>query len=323
MTEIAQTGWQLLWPWAFAAAPLPWLLLFLGGSRGVLRVPDEHIFARAASMPISRSPNWLVVLAWLLILLAAARPQWIDQPIRPGTPARDLVLVIDLSRSMEQPDMSIGNFSTSRLNAVKQVVSSFIERRRGDRMALLLFGERPYWYVPLTFDLQALNSMLQEAQEGWAGNGTAIGDAILLAVERLREQPENQRTVILLTDGTSNRGAPVLQATKEAAAEGIKIHTIGIGNNLLGAYRRGAGYDARTLGEIARATGGLFFNASKSAELEKIYAEIDRIEQHEVEAEPHYPIVEWFRAPLLAALAVLLLSFSINRLRRRFSRADI
>lgn len=309
---MTSTGWHILWPWIWVLAPLPLLLRLLvrRADPGALQISSRHLFAQVQPGTRRWSINWLVLFIWLLMLLAASRPQWIDEPVQPPAQARDLVLAIDISRSMSERDMRLGVRLLSRLDAVKTVVQDFIESRRGDRLALLLFGELPYWYVPLTYDLETLNELLQEAREGWAGDGTAIGDALLLAAEKLSEQSPEQRVIILLTDGASNRGAPVTQALRQLRNEQARVYTIGFGGTGQRFGQGGTAFDSVTLRKIAEQTNGRYFNASTPGELKQVYEEIDQLERQESESTPYYPITERFREPLLLCLLLALLSIA-------------
>jgi Ca-activated chloride channel family protein len=204
---------------------------------------------------------------------------------------------------MRQRDMRIGGQIVNRLVAVKSVVGDFVEKREGDRLGLVLFGEQAYLQTPLTFDRKTLQTLLYEAQMGFAGsNGTAIGDAIGLAVKRLQDRPKSHRVVILLTDGANNAGAlePIKAAQLANRAE-VKIYTIGVG-------ARGAnGLDEKSLAEVAKITGGQFFRARNPAELEAIYQELNRLEPVDQEAETIRPTISLYHWPLGVAFILSLL----------------
>jgi Ca-activated chloride channel family protein len=200
-----------------------------------------------------------------------------------------------------------------RLTATKQVAGEFIERRVGDRIGLILFGEAAYLQVPMTFDRRTVRTLLDESVIGLAGQATAIGDAIGLAVKRLRERKESNRVVILLTDGANTAGAvePV-EAAKLAAREGLKIYTIGIGademlvRSLFGTRRvnPSTDLDEKTLGSIAELTGGKYFRARDTEELEKIYALLDELEPLEGEARKFRPRQSLYYWPLAFAFLI-------------------
>ena len=169
-------------------------------------------------------------MIWGILLLAAARPQWIGDPVALPVSGRDLMMAVDISGSMEIPDFTLRGEQANRLMVVKAVASEFIQRRRGDRLGLVLFGARAYVQTPLTFDRDTVQAMLGEAEIGLAGKETAIGDAIGLIIKRLKEQPHDRRVLILLTDGANTAGdiSPI-QAAKLAEEQDIRIYTIGVG----------------------------------------------------------------------------------------------
>jgi Ca-activated chloride channel family protein len=242
----------------------------------------------------------------------------VGEPIALPTVGRDLMLAVDISGSMETEDMFIGREQVTRLALVKQVVNEFIERRVGDRIGLLLFGTEAYIQTPMTFDRQTVKTLLNEAQIGFAGEKTSIGDAIGLAVKRLKEQSDEHRILILLTDGSNTAGSvEPLTATELATQTGVKIYTIGVGademmvRSIFGSRRvnPAADLDEDTLQKIAAATGGQYFRARNTAELEEIYQLIDKLEPVQQESEIFRPVKTLFYLPLAAAL---LLSFLLG-----------
>ena len=257
-----------------------------------------------------KSSTWLTTglkivlfLCWLCTLLALSRPQWVGDPVPLPTSGRDLLLAVDISPSMRQRDMRIGGQIVNRLVAVKSVVGEFVAQREGDRLGLILFGEQAYLQTPLTFDRKTLKTLLYEAQLGFAGsNGTAIGDAIGLAVKRLQDRSENHRVVILLTDGANNSGAlEPIKAAQLASRAKVKIYTIGVG------ARGASGLDEQTLSEVAKITGGQFFRARNPAELDAIYQELNRLEPVDQEAETIRPTISLYHWPLSIAFVLSLL----------------
>jgi len=305
------------WPWVAALLPLPWLLRWLlpaAADRGgiALRLPfadealaitDGAASSRFASLPL------LAMLAWVLLCIAAARPQWVgdaqDQP-RSG---RDLLLAVDVSGSMQAEDMRIGGRPVDRLTAVQVVAGDFLRRRDGDRVGLLLFGQQAYLMTPLTFDLKHVDYQLQTSVIGLAGRETAMGDAIGLAVKRLRETTSKQRVLILLTDGVNTAGAlNPRKASELAVAEKVRVYTVGIGGDsrqsgMLGMmFAQPEEIDEATLQDVAQRTGGRYFRARNTAELAGIYAEIERLEPSIQTGERLRPRNELFVWPLAAAL---------------------
>jgi len=308
---------SLLWPWAFAILPLPFLLRFFlprakKSNDAALRVSHLSDFQLSDDLSSagksSRWPLLLYSLAWVCLVTALARPQWTGDVIEIPVSGRDLILAIDISMSM---DHKIRNNmrSVSRITATKAVASAFIEKRTGDRIGLILFGDQAYVQSPLTFDRTTVNILLQEAVTGLAGQATAIGDAIGLAVKRLDKDQKktsdndteknitDDRVLILLTDGVSNRGEITpLKAAELAATKGLKIHTIGIGN------RGSRELDENTLRQVAKITGGQYFRAYNTSDLVKIYALLDELEPVEKDVKSYRPIKALFYIPLAASL---------------------
>jgi len=318
---------NLIWPWAFAALPLPLLVrrLLQPQKRGeaALRVPDLGPFGPAvtASGGGRDAPRFLLLLSWLAwacLLGAAARPQFTGDPVSLPSTGRDLLLAVDISGSMNTEDMEIAGEVVNRLTAVKAVVSDFIARRAGDRIGLILFGSNAYLQAPLTFDLATVGQLLEEAPVGIAGGKTAVGDAIGLAVKRLRARPTESRVLILLTDGANNVGeVPPEKAAELAKAEGIRIYTIGVGAEALKVpgfwgelggriVNPSADLDAKSLQQIADTTGGRFFRARDTAELAEIYQLLDAIEPTAQDARSFRPVKALFHYPLAASWALWL-----------------
>lgn len=305
--------------WALLALPLP-LVAFLALPRAqavegpALRVPFFAVLMAGQEPGATgrRGLFWLGLLIWCLLVSAAARPQWIGEPLPLPLAGRDLMLAVDISGSMVEEDMVIGARVTDRLTAVKAVAGDFIERREGDRIGLILFGQQAYLQTPLTFDRETARTLLFEAAIGLAGRETAIGDAIGLAVKRLRDQPADQRVLILLTDGANTAGHIAPDKAAELAAEaGIRIYTIGIGADPRGPFGMSLGrnpLDETTLKAIAERTGGRYFRARNLRELQSIYALLDELEPVESEEQGFRPVEELFAWPLAAALLLSVLA---------------
>jgi Ca-activated chloride channel family protein len=286
------------WPWLFLTLPLPLIIRYLlpattSVKNAALRVPFIEDFQslnqEIQHKTIKRWPLWLATLAWILLVIAATRPQWWDEPIELPVNGRDLMIAVDLSGSMRYKDFRIKDRTVNRLTATKWVASQFIERRVGDRLGLILFGEQAYLQVPLTFDRKTVRTLLNESAIGLAGQQTAIGDAIGLAVKRFLHKDENKESwiLILLTDGANTAGnIEPIKAAELAAQEGLKIYTIGIGademvlRDFFGTrhINPSVDLDEKTLKQIAEKTGGRYFRARDTAELEKIYALLDQLE---------------------------------------------
>ena len=189
--------WSLAWPWMLLALPLPLLVRAMmepvvGSQDAGLKVPSLKGFAvlsdRSEAEQLLNWRFWVAVIAWLLLVLAAAQPQRIGDELDVPVSGRNLMLAVDLSGSMDAKDFELGNRRVDRLTATKAVAGDFISRREGDRIGLILFGERAYLQVPLTLDRETVNTLLLEAFIGLAGEKTAIGDAITLAVKRIHDQ---------------------------------------------------------------------------------------------------------------------------------------
>ena len=310
-------------PLAFAALPLP-LFIALPLPRApeanapALRLPFYqalHASVGEGRTTRSRLRVLLATLAWILLVIAAARPQFIGEPVQLPVSGRDLLLAVDISGSMDEQDMVLVDKVATRLMAVKIVAGNFIERRQGDRLGLILFGDQAYLQTPLTFDRKTTNIQLREAAIGLAGKRTAIGDAIGLAVKRLRDQAQENRVVILLTDGANTAGTVDPQKAADiAASEGVRIYTIGVGadervvRGLFG-QRRVANneLDEPALRAIAEKTGGRYFRARDIAGLEQIYQLLDEYEPVSQQAETFRPVRELYRWPAGAALLLSLM----------------
>ncbi|NOS90155.1 MAG: VWA domain-containing protein [Methylococcaceae bacterium] len=309
------------WPWLVAALPLPLLVRWLfpahrPAQHAALKVPFLEDFSLGQSPVAShhqRWPLWLAALAWGLLVLACTRPQWLGEPIEQAVSGRDLMLAVDLSGSMEERDFMINNEAVDRLTASKAVAAEFISRRVGDRLGLILFGTQAYLQTPLTFDRKTVQTLLSEAEIRMAGDNTAIGDAIGLAVKRLKDQHVNSRVLILMTDGANTAGAvSPLKAAELAAAKQLKIYTIGIGademivQSFFGTRKVNPSrdLDENAFIKIAESTGGRYFRARNTDELNNIYMLLDQLEPVEKNKQYFRPHSELYLWPLAAALAL-------------------
>lgn len=249
----------------------------------------------------------LFALLWLLLVVSATRPQWLDEPQPVSSTGRRLMMAVDASGSMAEQDMA---GRATRLQVVQAVAGDFIRRRTGDQVGLILFGTRPYLQAPLTADLETVGQFLQEAVIGVAGTQTAIGDAIGLAIKRLQSnlsESDGNMVLILLTDGGNDAGLmDPIPAARMAADAKLRIYTIGVGsaqpfnvsNNRL---------DEGTLKSIANITGGAYFRAADASDLLEIYAQIDKLEPSSGQAQWYRPSTEWFFWPLGIALLLSVL----------------
>lgn len=264
----------------------------------------------------------LATLTLASLCLAAARPQRI-RPIPNASHARNLMIALDLSRSMETPDFNLDGERASRIAGVKSVVSDLLAERGGDRVGLVVFGAQAFLQSPLTLDHELIERMVDSLRCGVAGDGTAIGDGLGLSVKRVEKKTHGTRAIVLITDGVNNSGnVNPLKAAQVAKDLGIKVHTIGIGSTeplsvpLFGGFitQRGgqAEFDEKLLREIATITGGKYSAAGSSQDLREIYREIEHLDRTE-EDSPYARQVDEFYQPLalvagLLYLAALLLS---------------
>lgn len=309
------------WPWLLAALPLPLLIRWLVPAKmpveqAALKVPFLDDFSDAETRTVSQTKQWpllLAAIAWLLLVIACSRPQWLGEPIEQAVSGRDLMLAVDLSGSMEEQDFMINKRSVDRLTAAKGVASDFINRRVGDRVGLILFGTQAYLQTPLTFDRKTVMTLLNEAVIGLAGDNTAIGDAIGLAVKRLGNEQVNSRVLVLMTDGANTAGeVSPLKAAELAAAKHLKIYTIGIGademivRSFFGNRKinPSVDLDEKTLIKIAESTGGQYYRARNTDELNNIYMRLDELEPVEKDKQYFRPRSELYYWPLSLALGL-------------------
>jgi len=334
--------WSLAWPWMLLLLPLPLLVRWLlpaasGSTEAGLKVPSFSGFAVLADRSeVEQLLNWrfwLVLIAWLLLVLASARPERIGDELDVPVSGRNLMLAVDLSGSMDAKDFELGGRRVDRLTATKAVASDFIGRREGDRIGLILFGERAYLQVPLTLDRETVRILLLEAFIGLAGEKTAIGDAITLAVKRIHDQEAagEEQVLVLLTDGANTAGeVDPLKAAELAAQIGLRIYTIGIGaeqmvvSSITGGMRRvnpSADLDEETLTQIAAQTGGRYFRAVDTAGLQDIYRLLDEIEPVAEPEAGFRPVKSLYYWPLGGALGLVFLLAVFNVLAGiKFSR---
>lgn len=327
-------GWldAFAWPWLLLAMPLPWLAgRLMPPRRSTSPALNVPFGARLEGLTVDRRVTgpggaiWLVWIAWALLCLAAARPQHLGEAVQPPQSGRELMVALDLSGSMSEPDMQLGGRQVDRLTAAKAVLADFLDHRQGDRVGLLVFGQRAYVLAPPTLDLATVRQQLADSVVGLAGRETAIGDAIGLAVKRLVDRSDEsvgEHVLILLTDGLNNAGMlKPLKAAELARDAGVRVYTVAFGGD--GAMSVfgfplpvPAGedeVDEATLTRIAESTGGRFFRARDTAQLAGIYAEIDRLEPVRQPGQAVRPRVERYPWPLGAALGVGLLALVFPR----------
>jgi Ca-activated chloride channel homolog len=294
-------------------------------SRQAIRVPWFQRMATllqqqpsdgAAITNAKNSELFFFWILWILVILALARPQLLEPPVSRILPTRDLMLLVDLSGSMETEDFnnSQGN-KVDRLTAVKEVLDEFLTRREGDRVGLIVFGNAAFVQVPFTQDLQATRRLLAETAARMAGPRTAFGDAIGLGITLFERSKVEQRVMIALTDGNDTGSkVPPSQAARIAKDNDIVIHVVGVGDPTATGEEK---LDEEALTAVASVTGGRYFHAADRDELGGIYAELDRIDTREVEAETYRPRTDLFHWPLAAFILFGLVFHSILLINRR------
>lgn len=315
---------RFLYPWVLTALILPVGLLLLERlrrGRGYFRFPLatalKPLYRRGDGLAM-RLPSWLMALALACLIVGLARPQRGRAETEVTSEGIDIMLAIDASGSMAAMDFKLDGEAVNRLVVVKKVVSEFIRGQKGDRLGMVVFGEEAYTQCPLTLDYDVLTQLLDHVEIGIAGDGTAIGDGLALAVKRLKDLPGKSRVVILLTDGRNNAGSVSPEKAAEIAKTfGIKVYTIGIGTKgpvpfpQPGIFGNRLIYvnldmDEETLEKIAETTGGRYFYATDTKKLEAIYKEIGQLEKTKAKVK-HYEIFEeWYAYFGFAGLGLLL-----------------
>lgn len=318
-------------PWLFILLPLPLVLLaWLHSPKKfnhyALPVPFFSLLKSISpqnfsARPASNLKKLLATFIWIFLITAAANPVWLGNPLPTPLAGRNIILALDLSGSMQTPDMDQQEHELTRLDVVKAEARKFISARPNDRLGLVLFGTKAYVQTPLTYDHQTVLNMLNDASIGLAGSQTAMGDAMGLAVKQLRQTPESGRILILLTDGGNNTGYTLPLDIAEIAKQAhIKIYTIGLGANemvvpgIFGpeSIHTTDDLDLQTLKQIAKQTGGLFFRAQNQNDLEQIYQAINSVEPSKTAEEPYRPQTPLYPYPTLLAF-ILLTSYLLLR----------
>lgn len=331
---------EFVYPWAFLLLLAPFAVIAFSPAykerKSSIKVP---YFARLVDITGEKPQSGAVLLnrniiqkllitfSWLCIVTAIAKPEMIGAPINQEKSARDLMIAVDLSGSMsvedftlpvhdDQKQTSIKSNQVNRLEAVKQVLNSFVKTRTHDRLGLILFGDAPYLQAPFTDDIPTWQTLLNESTIGMAGQSTAFGDAIGLAISVFEQSDTQNRVLIVLTDGNDTASkVPPVEASKIAAARNIKIYTIAIGDPTAVGEEK---VDLEVLKEIAEITQGMSFQALNSDELLAVYSEIDTLEPQKFDSLSFRPRVSIHHYPLVLFVSVYLLTLFIVNIRIRF-----
>ncbi|MGB6221819.1 VWA domain-containing protein [Haloferula sp.] len=309
---------SFLHPWLLLLAPLPWIVKRLlpprPRSSATLRVPFGKRLEKAISeVPLATQAKRgsintrIPILVWFLLLAALARPQWIEDPVEKLVPTRDLLLLVDLSASMQAEDFTDDSGKkVDRLTAVKDILGDFLEKREGDRVGLVVFGDSPFLQAPFSTDLSLSRQLLDETAVGMAGPRTALGDAIGLGINLFESSDAPAKTIIALTDGNDTKSqVPPVEAARVAVDRDIRIHTVAIGDPTSVGEEK---LDQETLDQVAEETGGRSYFAGNREELAGIYDELDKLETREVKKLSHRPRRDLFALPVLVALILSMLS---------------
>lgn len=275
----------------------------------------------------AKLPDLRLIVLWGLMVLALMRPQFVGEPIENARSGRSIMLTLDISESMEAQDMNISGQPFDRLSIAKSVIDDFIDHRKGDRLGLVLFGSESFLHAPLSFDHKMIKRFLADAQIGFLGPKTAIGEAIGLSVKKLMEQQATgDRIMVLLSDGQNNSGVlEPMQAAQLAKAQGIKIYIVGLGasqmivDSFFGSSAVNPSQDLEAaepeLKKIAALTGGSYFRARDHNALAGIYNQIDRLEPIVVDNQVIVPKKELFYWPLGLAVLFMLGQLLAQRLK--------
>ncbi|MDG2393662.1 MAG: VWA domain-containing protein [Thalassotalea sp.] len=329
---------SLAWPWLLLLLPAPFLVYFLSPKKSVtsasLKVPVllPGVDSKVSAAGQQNLPVWFAALIWVLLVVAVSRPQWLGDVIEIPTQGREMMIAVDLSGSMQIEDMRLNGSQVNRLTLLKKLLGEFIERRQGDRLGLILFGDDAYMQTPMTFDRKTVQQMLDESVIGLVGQKTAIGDAMALSVKRFVNKKESNRVLLLVTDGqnTSGKITPE-QALELAVAKDVTIYTIGIGadvmmeRSLFGNRKVNPSrdLDEKTLSNIATQTGGSYFRAKDAESMSKIYQMLDQLEPVEQDQQQMRPLTSLFFWPLaIAVLLIFLQMFLMQFTNINFTKAS-
>lgn len=326
---------SLYFPWLLLLVLLPWgLRRWLPDyreTRPALRVPFMGRLTQATGQTPSEGSailsghhgqKVLLLLIWSLLIIALARPQWLEDPIVEERSLRDMLLLVDLSGSMQIEDFTDqqGN-RINRLEAVKQVLNGFLEQRQGDRVGLIFFGSAPFVQAPFTDDLETLQTLLNEAQVGMAGPKTVIGDALGLALNLFETREIEERVIILLTDGNDTGSViPPTEAAQIAHDRGVIVHVVGVGS---AAPEGEQPLDEKTLSAIASVSGGQYFKAEDQQALISVYQTLDQLTPKKVEGRSYRPRKELYHWPLGLGMVLFFCFHLLLALRYSFSKQGV
>ena len=315
---------EFVWWWALILLPLPLLVYKLLPQESqqaeikLAYLPDNT----HSNKPKQKLQKTLSIAIWTLLIIACARPVWFGDPIEFQPKYRDLMLVVDLSGSMQKEDMNLDGEFTDRLTAVKKVLSDFVSKRKGDRLGVVLFGDHAYLQTPLTADRQAVIQQINQTVIGLVGQNTAMGDGIGLGTKTFVDSNAPQRVMVLLSDGGNTAGVlDPIEAAEIAKKYNATIYTVGVGAGemmvkeffMTRKVDTAADLDEKTLTQIAEVTGGQYFRARDAEQLEAIYETINQLEPVSSDTQTWRPQSEWFRYPLSAALGLSVLLFLLRR----------
>lgn len=315
---------ELANPWALLLillAPVLWYSLPRAKTRlpDALKVPfyaDLQKLKDETDNSIRQQPLYLPFLIWTLAVIAISGPRWVGEPQPVSRKGYNIMLALDLSGSMEIPDMMYYGRPARRLTVVKQAAETFVKERHGDKIGLILFGTRAYLQSPLTYDHKTVLERIKDATVGLAGKTTSIGDALGLAVKRLQDAPAKGRIIILLTDGANNSGILLPEKAAELAKdEKIKIYTIGLGSeadpralgNPFLISNASSDLDEKTLKEVAKLTEGKYYRATDAESLKDIYLQINALESVQQKQQQIRPQKDYYPWPLSLAVLCLLI----------------
>lgn len=320
--------YTLAHPWLLALLLLPVLIRIITPAyreaRQAIRVPwFQRMAALTGETPAQGSvvvkaslmQRFINIILWALLVLAMAGPQYLEPPVNQVVPTRDMLLLVDLSGSMETRDFTNSKGATvDRLTAVKEVLDEFLTRRQGDRVGLVVFGNAAFVQVPFTQDLEASRILLEETAVRMAGPRTAFGDAIGLGITLFERSDVEDRVMIALTDGndTSSK-VPPFEAAQIAADKNITIHVVGVGDPTATGEEK---FDEEALKLVAQTTSGQYFHAADRKQLQTIYTQLDKLSTREVETVSYRPRIDLFHWPLAAFMLLSLLYYAMSMSRR-------